>query len=162
MKRKNFYQPTQSERAGAPRAFIYELNMFHFSVQLCEFFRYPCSTLLNSNIHNVALEAALLHARNLLDFFIGVQPMVGDLDEDSIRAGYFVGKNSWWTSSKLPRLKDRKKDINKGLSHLTYSRIKNKQRYRWNMQEIKKEIDDAHAEFLKLLPEKERGKWQVN
>lgn len=104
----------------------------------------------------------MLHARNLLDFFIGVQPMVGNLDEDSIRAGYFVGKNSWWTSSKLPCLKDRKKDINKSLTHLTYSRIKSKQSYQWNIQEIKKEIDDAYAEFLKLLPEKERGRWQIN
>lgn len=161
-KEKKHYKPTKLELEGAPRAFIYELQMLHFSIQLYELFKDPRSLLFNQYIPNVVLEAALLHARNLLDFFVGGQPKEGNLDKDSIRAGYFVGKNGWWRSSKLPYLKVRKKDINESLSHLTFSRIKNKDRYHWNLPKIKKEIDDAYAEFLQLLPQNERGKWQLS
>ena len=154
------YRPTINELKGAPRAFIYELQMFLRYVQIFECFKSPCPILLNESLRNAILEAILLHTRNLLDFFIGKQPKQGKLDEDSIRAGYFVNKECWWQSDKLSYTKSRKNDINQSLSHITFKRIEGK--YEWDLLKIKEEIEAAYNEFLLLLPVKDRVKWSQN
>jgi hypothetical protein len=143
------YQPSDPERQGAPEAFKYEMEIF------C----YAEGHLSNAqgNLRKAMIECALLHARNLLDFFTGNQPMTGRMDEKSIRAGHFIKENTWWKSDKLSYLQQRKKDINKSLSHLTYDRIGTE--YEWNLAKIKDEIKASYTELLKLLPEVERSKW---
>jgi len=144
------YQPSETERQGAPEAFKYEMEMFCYSE----------GHLSNAqgNPRKAMIECALLHARNLLDFFTGNQPMMGRIDQKTIRAGHFIKENTWWKSDKLPNLQKRKKDINKALSHLSYDRIG--AGYRWNdLPKIREEIKSAYAEFHKLLPEEERTKW---
>lgn len=142
-----FYQPSKCERQGAPGAFRYELQMFRFSTQLCELFKDPHSLLFNKYIHDAVLEAALLHARNLLDFFTGKPSL-----KDDIVASHFVGNPLG-----LPYLESIRNDINKSLSHLTYTRIGAE--YKWDLPKIRDEIEAAYNEFLQLLPQKDRAKW---
>jgi len=163
-KKKQPYKPTKPELDGAPRAFIYELQMLHFSVQLLELFKDQRWVLFNKCIHDAVLEAALLHARNLLEFFTGDRPLKGNLNEDSIRAGYFIkeshkNQKGCWKSDKLSHTKSRKNDINKSLSHLTFKRIK--EDYKWDdLPKIKEEIEEAYDEFIQLLPENKQNEWQ--
>ncbi|MGD0785032.1 MAG: hypothetical protein ABR969_04390 [Sedimentisphaerales bacterium] len=148
------FEPTDIELKGSPQAFLYELKMLHSSVQ-------HCVKLCN----NFTLETALLHARNLFEFFTGKHPQKGDLNEDNICAGYFVEKyhkdeKNWWKSSKLQYTQSRIKDINKCLGHLTFSRIEGK--YQWNdLPQIMDEIETAYIEFLQMLPEEDRAKWTL-
>jgi hypothetical protein len=151
---KKYYKPTEVELNGAPKAFLYEFQMFRSSVQNCM-----------QNHSKVALETALLHVRNLFDFFVGGHPTKGSWNEDNICAGYFIddrykNKEGWWESSKLLYTLSRKDDINKSLSHLTFSRIK--ENYKWDdLPKIKEEIETAYTEFIQLLPKEEMGKWEV-
>jgi len=160
--KKHPYELTIKERYGAPKTFEYEMQMFCWSIQMFEYLKNPCSILLNDGIRNSILETSLLHVRNLLEFFTGDRPMKGNLDEDSIRAGYFVDephkKGGWWKSSNLSYTQSRKTNINKSLSHLTFKRIK--ENYKWDdLPKIKEEIEKAYTEFLKLLPQEDRAKW---
>jgi hypothetical protein len=162
-KNKKPYEPAEDERQGAPRAFGYELQMFLGTVQMLGCLENPCSIFVNKCLQNSILETVLLHARNLLEFFTGGQPLKGNFDEDSIRAGYFISKPQnnqvgWWQSDKLSHTKLRKNDINKSLSHLTFERIKGN--YKWDdLLKIKEEIESAYNEFLQLLPDEDRAKW---
>ena len=109
----------------------------------------------NPILCNISLECTLLHARNLLDFFCGKKS-----SKDDLRASHFVPKSqglSYWTSSKLSYIESRREDINKSLSHLTYTR--SLQKPLWNLQKIQQEIDEAYNEFLSLLPKNERSNW---
>jgi hypothetical protein len=162
-KSKARYEPSELDLEGAPRAFHYELQMFRLYMQFLELLRNPYSILFNRCIYNAVLEGVLLHVRNLLEFFTGNQPAKGSFDEDSIRAGHFVGKSNknqdcWWSSSKLRYTKSRKTDINKSLSHLTFTRIREK--YKWDdLPKIRAEIEAAYTEFLQLLPQEDRAEW---
>ena len=145
-----YYEPSDCERKGAPRAFKYELEMLRFAIE--EYSRVQGQT-------NALLECALLHARNLLDFFYRKRPP----KDDDICAGHFVDKSikgksgNWWRSCNLPYLKSKKTIINKSLSHLTYDRIGAE--YKWDLVKIKDEIEAAYAEFFQLLPQEEQAKW---
>lgn len=149
-KSKPPYKPTKLELEGAPRALLYELQMFRFSVQRC---------MDLELLHNEALETALLHARNLRDFFCDDHST-----EDNICAGYFVDeshkKEGWWKSSRISYLLQHRTKINKLLSHLTFSRIKKEKDDKgWNLKVISEEIEKAYAEFYKLLPQEDGTKW---
>lgn len=135
---KQPYKPT--DMAGAPKAFEYELQMFLYSVEFCQ----------NLALQRKAMiETSLLHARNLMDFFTGKPSQ-----NDDILAYHFVGK-----SLKIPYLESLRNDINKSLSHLTYTRLSPGQRYEWDLAKIKDEIEAVYIEFLKLLPEEDRARW---
>ena len=144
------YEPSECERSGAPRAFEYELKMLRFAIE--EHSRVQGQT-------DALLECALLHTRNLLEFFYQKQPP----ENDNICAGHFVGEfaknktGNWWKSCRLPYLKSQKVAINKSLSHLTYERIGAE--YKWDLAKIKHEVETAYSEFFNLLPEEDRAKW---
>jgi hypothetical protein len=59
-----FYQPSDCEREGAPRAFEYELKMLRFAIAIEEH-----SKAQKQFLKNALVECVLLHARNILDFF---------------------------------------------------------------------------------------------
>lgn len=146
------YSPSPDELQGAPDKFLYELQMFRVATDALQ----GPSVQSNPALNNVILESALFHARNLHDFFSGM-----DSPKDDINAGHFV-KNSdgtSWKSTKLAFIKSLKGAINKSLSHLTYTRVKIK--HSWDISRIRQDIEEAHAEFLALLPENERSKWQI-
>lgn len=160
---KQPYEPTNDELSGSPRAFEYELQMFRWCVQMLELSKNLCTVLVNDYLRDSVIEAALLHARDLLDFFTGDQPMKGDLNEDSIRAGHFLrescdNRDGRWEMLDLPRTKSRKSDINKSLSHLTFARVQG--HHNWDdLPKIKDEIEVIYSTFLRRLPEGNRGKW---
>jgi len=107
------------------------------------------------DILNAFLEGALLHLRNLYDFFCGLET-----EKDDIRASHFVPRATGqlrWTSSKLDTVKSLIPTINKSLSHLTYTRISRKPK--WPLKKLAQEIEYAYAEFKSLLPDSERGQW---
>lgn len=155
MTRHKFYEPSKNELEGAPNKFRYELCMFRESLALLYRLPQPPDQVL----HNVYMEAVLLHARNLLDFYTGKET-----DKDDIRASHFVSRgehpqDSWWASSLMPYLSGHKEDINKHLSHLTYKRVVEKPE--WNWQKISEEIEAAYKEFLDRLPDTDRTVWKV-
>ena len=153
MAKKKVYQPSIADLQGAPDKFLYELNMFKISASVLE---NPAVLGKQLILKNVILESALVHSRNILDFLCGEES-----SRDDIIAGHFAKNKdgSPWKSSNLRFLRSCKDDINKALSHLTYTRIKNKPR--WNISRIRQEIEDAYNEFLYQLPEQERSKWRV-
>lgn len=149
---KAAYSPSSNELQGVPDLFLYELRMFRVATDALQ----DPSAQSNPALKNVILESALIHARNLHDFFSGMNS-----PKDDIIVGHFV-KNSDgtpWKSSKLAFIKSCKNDINKALSHLTYTRVKFKPV--WNINRIRQYIEEAYAEFLALLPATERSKWQA-
>ena len=129
------------ELDGAPRAFLYELTMLHNYVQA-----YRDIELLR----NAVLESALVHTRNLLDFF-NSKP----IPKNDILACHFVDD-----PPRLTYVEGLKNDINKSLSHLTYSRVEPGKEYVWELDKVQKEIDDAHAKFIQLLPKNKQAEWQ--
>ncbi|MGH8065304.1 MAG: hypothetical protein ACRERE_08725 [Candidatus Entotheonellia bacterium] len=148
------YEPTEDQLQGPPKKFAYELWMFREALR---FFLHPAPR--NEALHNICLEATLLHARNLLDFFTGKPPL-----KDDIRAAHFLPQSvrteqgNWWTSSKLAQLQKRERDINKSLSHLTYTRVDEKPVWD-DLAQIGEEIEAAYREFRELLPDKDRVAW---
>lgn len=164
-KKQQPYKPTDDELAAAPRAFQYELCMFRQCLQMLSFFESPCAVMVNECLRNSLLEATLLHVRNILDFFTRDRPVKGAIDQDSIRAGYFVqgycahAEDSWKTFD-LPFTKSHNNDINSSLSHLTFARVRGD--YKWDdLPKIRTEIESAYAEFFRLLPETDRARWSA-
>lgn len=144
------YRPSAIELQGATKQFLYEFKMFLVAIDACQ----SHAVQKNLTLNNVMLESALIHARNLLDFFCGKES-----PKDNVIAGHYVRNpdGTPWVSSKLTFLSSCKADINKALSHLTYSRVKFKPT--WRITEIRQEIEDAYAEFTTLLPVNDRSKW---
>jgi hypothetical protein len=95
------------------------------------------------------LESALVHARNLLDFFFGVHSPCDDVLACHVVSGYPA------PSAALKYLASCKSDINKTLSHLTYSRVVRKRS--WPFHRFRFDIEKAYADFLALLPESVAG-----
>jgi hypothetical protein len=114
---------------------------------------------LNKNhdaiLYNAALEATLLHARNLLDFFTG-----DPTSKDDIRAAHFLplSGGGWWKSGRLGLLSALRNDLNYSISHLTYRRTAGKPQ--WDLASIAGEVQAAFEEFLVLLPENEQSRWK--
>ncbi|MDP8218795.1 MAG: hypothetical protein P9M03_08725 [Candidatus Theseobacter exili] len=149
---KSDYIPDAIELQGAPDLFLYELRMFRVAMDALT----TPSVQGNTTLSNVVLEAALIHARNLYDFFLSKKS-----PKDNIIAGHFVSNadGTPWKSSKLTFIASCKGDINKALSHLTYTRVKFKPT--WNLNLIRGNIEDAYTEFLDLFPIAERHKWET-
>ena len=90
------------------------------------------------DLRKMALEAALLHARNILDFFTG-----DSTSYDDIQAAHFLPSFTGWKSDKLELLRERRKDLNSSINHLTYRRTKG----RLDWDELKMICDEVHAAF---------------
>ena len=150
--RKN-YVPNHVEKLEAPKSFLYELNMFRNAIDAHNLnWRNPSVQVI---FDNVTLESLLLHARNLFDFFNG-----GATDKDDMRAFHFIKGKEFWQSSKLQYLKTVRPEINKHLSHLTYSRVSRKPRWKW--RKIAQEIEEAYKEFLEALPDEDVPQWRAD
>ena len=101
---------------------------------------------------NMYLEVLLLHARILLDFFVG-KPQ-----GDGVSAQHFFEDETQWTAlskTHCPYLKANRERINKKLAHLTYKGMtldKN-----WDIEAIVLDITKAWALFLSSLPDETRA-----
>jgi len=147
------YEPTAAELAGAHSPFLYELEMLRGTTDA---FIQHLPLLQDLTVMRAFLESALVHARNLLDFFT-CDPNASD----DILAAHFVPASDGkpWKPSGLRHLTSRRVDINKALSHRTYARSLKKPR--WDFPRMRVEIDDAYAQFLRLLPDATRDRWQA-
>ena len=78
-------------------------------------------------IRNAVLESALVHCRNLIDFFTETPAM------DDVVAGHFVtGPNGEpWRSESMPVCIARKVEMNKALNQLTFTRSTRKPLWGW-------------------------------
>lgn len=146
------YRPSAIELQGAPDPFLYELRMFRIATDALA----DPSVQSNPALKNVIIESVLIHARNLHDFFSG-----NESSNDDMIAGHFVRKpnGTAWKSSKLTFIASCKGDINKALSHLTYTRVKFKPA--WDIDRIRQDVEKAYVEFLAFLPVTESPKWQA-
>lgn len=153
---KPWYVPNEAELAGAHKPFLYELVMFRWTIDR----RIDLDdNRKNSLLRRPLLESALVHARILLNFF----DRDGSAD-DEILAAHFVKQadRQVWNPSALKHLRARRSDINKALSHLTYTRVTSKPE--WTTEELKglrQEVEAAYLEFLDALPLAERARWQI-
>lgn len=148
---KTTYCPSATELRESPKLFLYELTMFHFTINALA----DPSMESNKLLKNAILESALIHTRNLYEFFCGKESL-----NNNIIAGHFA-KNSDgtpWKSPSLSFIASCKDKINKALSHLTYTRVKNKPL--WPYIRISQNIELAYSAFIDLLPELEHSKWQ--
>ena len=149
---KPIFKPSVDELKGAHNKFLYELKMFRITANAYATNSVPGDPAFKTAV----LEAALIHARNLYDFFTGNESW-----EDNIIAGHFVKdpNGALWKSTQLAFLALRKGEINKALSHLTYTRVNSKPT--WNIEPICQDIENAYSEFLALLSATERIDWQA-
>jgi hypothetical protein len=150
---KGAYKPTPAELEGAVDQFLYELHMLRETTKP---FIQRSPLVADETMKRVFLESALVHARNLLDFFICESSRNND-----ILAAHFVTAEdgSTWKPKGLEHLASCRFDINKALTHLTYTRVKSKPS--WSLDEIRREIEEAYEEFLSRLPENDRQQWQL-
>jgi hypothetical protein len=139
------YEPSQKEREEALEAFKYELEMLRLAVarHLKE------QGKQDKLVSNAMLECALLHTRNILDFFTGKKS-----NKNDIIALHFVNK-----SPQLPYIKSLRNNINKSLSHLTYTRVEVGKKYEWDLPKIRGEIEETYSEFFISLSDEEKAKW---
>ncbi len=150
---KTTYCPSANELRESPKLFLYELMMFRFATDSLT------DSSIDSNVllKNVMIESALIHLRNLYEFFCGKES-----SKDNIIAGHFIEKKpdgTAWKSPALPFIASCKDRINKSLSHLTYTRVKGKTC--WRFKRIRQDIEFAYSEFFSLLPISEHSKWQA-
>jgi hypothetical protein len=153
MSKKKPYTPTNDEIQKAPPRVFYELKMFRGAAEKVMELGKPNDPVL----YNAALESALLHARNLLDFFTG-EPT----DKDDIHAAHFINtpkdKENRWTSAKMPLLMAQRTDLNYSISHLTYRRTKRKPE--WDIPAIRHEVLAAFDDFKNKLPKDKKSAWE--
>lgn len=149
---RRVYVPTAAELEGAAGPFLYELHMLR---EATDPFVQHSSLVHDETMRRVFLESALIHARNLLDFFT-CEPT----PNDDILAAHFIcnSDGSPWKPTGLTHLVSRRTDINKALTHLTYTRVANKPG--WPFALIRHEIEIAYLEFVERLPEDQRTSWQ--
>jgi hypothetical protein len=144
--RGEVYEPTRSELDSARQHFAYELDMLRAVTDMLRDRPDPMA------LHNALLESALVHARNLHDFFIHQQS-----DGDDVLALHYVADQSLRTRPALTYVRSCQQPINKALSHLTYHRTVKKPL--WRLSVMRNEIETAYSQFLEALPEDERENW---
>ena len=144
------YTPSGADIDSAPALFVYEMRMFRGTTDALLSRAPACDDWV---LYRALLESALVHARNLLDFFVGAAS-----PRDDVLACHVV--NDYTSpSAVLEHLASCRSDINKTLSHLTYSRVARKRG--WPFLRFRRDLETAYAEFLALLPESERAEWQA-
>ena len=139
------HNASSQKTRSAVDTIIYEYKMFSFaSAEVIRLQKGPRKTRSARGRWNLALEGALLHARNLRDFFTGTNRN----DDDDIAARDFLGIQPRWRLTKLRSLAVRTR-LNKKLAHPTYSRS----RYTgsWPVSLFRDEINGAWELFLARL-----------
>jgi len=136
---------TDRHRAGA-ECMSYEYNGFMAALALHKRLRPSCDSdkpeaALGRMLLNVALESALIHARNILCFF-----RANDSVED-VRACQFVTERP--PDFNMEYLKGRSQELSKLLAHPSYSR--GKLDHNWKVAKLESEITTAWAAFLGCL-----------
>ena len=106
----------------------------------------------SENERNAYLECFLIHARNLLDFFVKPQ----NSRTDDVLARHFFENDTQWQQKEdgiCTFVKKERDTIHKTVAHLTYERINEKT---WDVRRIFNELESAKLMFLEMLAT-ERG-----
>ena len=143
------YDPSPAELDTARALFAYELNMFRAVTDAI------FAPGLPHMVKNALLESALVHVRNLHDFFVQ-RPSARD---DVLAAYYVHGSGESWEPGDLEHVMSCQQDINKSLSHLTFHRVVSKPQ--WHIGELRREIESTYSSFVRALPPDERTAWLV-
>jgi hypothetical protein len=150
------FVPSAQQREVARQHVVFELRMFKEVAHqhLAALGERPQDTPAMCRV-SALRDSALLHLRNLHDFF-----MVPRKKDDIIAADFVAPEHSDWTAAPLlAAVAEAVEDINKFRSHLTYTRT---QRTRsWPLDVFEREIDLAFTESLLRLPDDERQTWRV-
>jgi hypothetical protein len=97
---------------------------------------------------NAAIDHALLHARNLLEFYY-----YGHKEQMYARARAYVG--SWKSPAKTPNVKKLEARVNDEVTHLGWKRLDVKLEDKpWHLLDVINELLDTTAEFLVQLDRK--------
>jgi hypothetical protein len=134
--------------------FVYEVQellfsaLFFISVQVRE------NELSDKRVlpvfRNMAIDHALLHARNLLEFYY-----YGGKEEMYARAGAYV--DSWKPPVKTPNVRKLEARVNDEVTHLGWKRLDVKLEYKnWPLLDVINELLDTTAQFLAQLDRKYR------
>lgn len=99
------------------------------------------------------VECFLLHARNLVDFY--VKPM-GAKPDDVFARLFFIDQTKWEATENqiCSLIKSERSMINKKLAHLTYARI---DKQCWDVCGIYSELQHAKSIFMGLLDSEKRA-----
>ena len=137
-------KPTTEQLVAASEHLVYEVVMY----------RACCLSIpvqVNKMAKNAVLESFLLHARNVLAFFLDKQK-----NNDDVLAIHFIEPTKWEPLTKKwydPTIINRDR-INKDLTHLTYDRQNRTTKTKvWECTRIAKKLDDLLTDFLSLIPE---------
>ncbi len=102
---------------------------------------------------NAMLECFLIHTRCLADFFCKKRTK-----DDVIAGDYFSDTEEWKRVDLTPYLKANMPRLNKALAHLSYERLDFERNKKWNVSQIRKDIESMWDKFLGKLPASRR-KW---
>jgi hypothetical protein len=143
-------KPEEKLRAAA-ELIVQERRMLHHSYsKLAEI---SSADIADPVERNVYLESFLLHFRNILDF---LEPP-DSLRKDDVKATDFL---TTYVAPNAPT--QYRKDINKRLSHMSYSRLLVEPENRsWPITEMLSEIEDTWKSFVGsfIIAEERRSDW---
>ncbi len=125
----------------------YEFDMLEWAYK-----KLSSDALNTTNKRNAYGECFLIHARNLIDFFV---PPCRRRDDDVFASHFFDEPEKWeeHESDLCQYARKERDDINKTLAHLTYRRISEKN---WNEERISNGLETAKSKFLGLLAPEQR------
>ena len=125
-KKKEPFTLTPRLKSKAPGLVVYEIQMFLDLLRAWHVDLGILHPFLRVLLENARLEATLVHARILLDFF---ERTTADRQDDDI-----VSEDMGFPGKRIKRSRSLKNAINKRLAHLTYTRAKfqNTKRKPWS------------------------------
>lgn len=124
----------------ASKALYYEIMMLNECAKFSKIFKNVID--LSSFLKNILIESFCVHLRNVIEFF-------GEQKKDYITYKYFIASDK---SVGFPHNLAEKynKKVNNLLSHLTFARLKFKQKQKtWLLSQIANEVNENLREFFK-------------
>lgn len=149
------YAPSVEQRVVAREHVIFEIRMFREVVRQHDAAQRGRPRDLEGMCRISALrDSALLHARNLHDFFLNARKQ-----DDIVAADFVDSSNSDWSAAPLLATLAREiPDVNKFRSHLTYTRTERTRS--WPLATFSDELESAFREFIQKMPAAERSAWR--
>jgi len=147
---------TKNDKEAA-RTVSYEVEMFSYAVKYLEKHKGK-----DPSLDNLILEAALVHARALSDFFhLFLKTPKKSRKKDIYAEHYFENKKQCQDrikELKFSYLEVNRERLNKAIAHITYSRVEYERQNNkeWELRHIAKELDRAWKSFLNALEPPER------
>lgn len=147
---------TEEELIAAFKQVSYEAKMLEYCGNLLQFPERPQGLEFA-----VLLESFLIHARNLNDFFCGLERVNDEASLEQIRRGlpendviveeFFVGNIPWEKQPRNLLTKEQRDSINRQLAHISYDRTISTQDT-WDFEGIQERLRRMFDEFISTAP----------